>query len=605
MWITSLHIKNYKSLEHVPLNLNPRLNVFIGRNNTGKSNVLDALMLLKDISTPPSLGDALMKRGSIEQLVLGKQADRLQIEFVLTFQLTEAEVEGFYTRLGLQGARQDLTLDDFKKRMEPIISYSLVFPSGDRCAVRGQEKLIASWDKESHIWARSEIGSVSGNFSYNFLTSVEGALTSGNWGLEGSGSSPNSLLAQDRSDEPRTQLQQIIREFLEEKVYRIEGIRSASGQLPVQRQDKLSPDGSNLSQVLHTLSSGNPVAYQALIADLRKLVPDVLQLLAPQELRGNNLYLSVKEAAFREKEFRWEHVAVGTKELAVLITQLHLAPKESVLMLEEPEAHLHTTALLGLMDLLKKAAVAQEKQVFITTHSALLIATVDAECLFLFSKEQGKTVVREAKELGEPGKRIIREGVLREWLVASELVNVSPDECSILVVEGGDDEAVWTEFVKKSGLFTDGQVKVMARPNGGFEGAIRLGWVLKMAEWFGLPPFGFFIVADGDGNKAKREQQLNQAGFDLSEYAVLAKKEIESYLLDAEAVAKAMGKPIADVKRAMRDAKGSGKGKLKAVFNKLGLSQPNKQQKAAIARNMERLPEEIEAVLQKIKERLS
>jgi putative ATP-dependent endonuclease of OLD family len=43
MKITNIHIKNYKSIKELDINPNPKLNVFIGENGVGKSNIFDAI----------------------------------------------------------------------------------------------------------------------------------------------------------------------------------------------------------------------------------------------------------------------------------------------------------------------------------------------------------------------------------------------------------------------------------------------------------------------------------------------------------------------------------------------------------------------------------
>lgn len=46
MKIDKLTIKNYRSVRDLELSLSPRINVFIGANNVGKSNILSAMEYL-------------------------------------------------------------------------------------------------------------------------------------------------------------------------------------------------------------------------------------------------------------------------------------------------------------------------------------------------------------------------------------------------------------------------------------------------------------------------------------------------------------------------------------------------------------------------------
>ncbi|MEM9865608.1 MAG: AAA family ATPase [Myxococcota bacterium] len=43
MYISSVHVQNFRNLKDCQLSLQPGLNVVVGRNNVGKSNLVDAI----------------------------------------------------------------------------------------------------------------------------------------------------------------------------------------------------------------------------------------------------------------------------------------------------------------------------------------------------------------------------------------------------------------------------------------------------------------------------------------------------------------------------------------------------------------------------------
>jgi len=53
--ITRLQVRNFKSLRDIDLELGP-LNVLVGPNMSGKSNILDALRFLREIFFPEGAG---------------------------------------------------------------------------------------------------------------------------------------------------------------------------------------------------------------------------------------------------------------------------------------------------------------------------------------------------------------------------------------------------------------------------------------------------------------------------------------------------------------------------------------------------------------------
>ena len=48
----NIDIKNFRGIEHLKIDDFARVNVFLGQNNSGKSSVLEALMLLMGMSNP-------------------------------------------------------------------------------------------------------------------------------------------------------------------------------------------------------------------------------------------------------------------------------------------------------------------------------------------------------------------------------------------------------------------------------------------------------------------------------------------------------------------------------------------------------------------------
>jgi len=83
--ITRLQVRNFKSLRDIDIELGP-LNVLVGPNMSGKSNILDALHFLWEIFFPeggrPGVGSAIAERGGIDDTVW-KGADDRQITISL------------------------------------------------------------------------------------------------------------------------------------------------------------------------------------------------------------------------------------------------------------------------------------------------------------------------------------------------------------------------------------------------------------------------------------------------------------------------------------------------------------------------------------------
>jgi putative ATP-dependent endonuclease of OLD family len=125
MYLSLLEIKNFRSFETLKVDLQPGLNVLVGRNNTGKTNLLQAIR--HAIGPSASRGDALwLDRDDFYRTSATDTAERT-IVITLTFTaLTEAQRAYFYEIV-------DFDLADLKKS-KAIIRFEASWPKGKRQA---------------------------------------------------------------------------------------------------------------------------------------------------------------------------------------------------------------------------------------------------------------------------------------------------------------------------------------------------------------------------------------------------------------------------------------------------------------------------------------
>jgi predicted ATPase len=65
--ITSLHIKNYRNLQDLSISSLGRVNLFTGKNNTGKTSILEAIAIYVSIGNMQVIYDILKERGELIQ----------------------------------------------------------------------------------------------------------------------------------------------------------------------------------------------------------------------------------------------------------------------------------------------------------------------------------------------------------------------------------------------------------------------------------------------------------------------------------------------------------------------------------------------------------
>src|SRR4051812_44879055 len=100
--LESLAIKNFKSIRDQELNLRP-LNVFIGGNGAGKSNLIGVFRFLREIVTQNLQGYTALKGGADNLLYFGRKRSS-EMEFHLEF--GEGRSSNGYT-VSLRGTAED------------------------------------------------------------------------------------------------------------------------------------------------------------------------------------------------------------------------------------------------------------------------------------------------------------------------------------------------------------------------------------------------------------------------------------------------------------------------------------------------------------------
>lgn len=73
MFITNLNLKNYRSYENLELNLNSGINIFVGKNGEGKTNIAESLLYLTFLNSHRATGNTpLIKLGATAAYIRAK-----------------------------------------------------------------------------------------------------------------------------------------------------------------------------------------------------------------------------------------------------------------------------------------------------------------------------------------------------------------------------------------------------------------------------------------------------------------------------------------------------------------------------------------------------
>lgn len=191
------------------------------------------------------------------------------------------------------------------------------------------------------------------------------------------------------------------RVFHFQDVSRVARVRLASA---VRDNRRLKPDAGNLGPFLRVLHERHPEQYRRIVDAVRLAAPFFGDFLHREEV-GERMELEWFQASEPDAVLGPLQFSDGTLRFICLATLL-LQPSElqpSVIVVDEPELGLHPHALVLLAEMLQHAS--HKRQVIVSTQSADLVSDFDPE----------DVVVAERRDGASTFKRL-DAGRLQDWL---------------------------------------------------------------------------------------------------------------------------------------------------------------------------------------------
>jgi putative ATP-dependent endonuclease of the OLD family len=223
--------------------------------------------------------------------------------------------------------------------------------------------------------------------------------------------------------------------------------------------------------------------------------------------------------------FLVEANGAGVRESLRLILDLELK-KPSLLLLEEPEVHLHPGLARVIATYLREKS--REIQMFVTTHSTEFVDSVAFQNAYMVSRdEQYKTVCQSITESDGP--------LLLPSELGLRLSTVFMFD-RLLFVEGPSDEVVLRTLAKalkldltKSNIGFVHMCGIRNFAHFAAEGTLDLLSRRKIEMWF---------IADRDERNEEEVRKMEARLGPRAKLKVLERRELENYLLDEAAIRK-------------------------------------------------------------------
>lgn len=585
MKIISVHARNFRSLKSVDVNGFGPLNVFIGKNNSGKSNILSVIEALLSHLATGAIANAWRVNRTADEFFMKNVDAEMRVGVEMEF--SEESNKKLRTSLAAISPNIENTLRILEN--ERTISFVVRFDcsghphqyiehialgglAGDDLKPSGISLLNVSVEAAREIFnLQTELSSMEIEKRIYEAALVDGKDYIGRTperaapiryiadriiesaGIKRTDVSPEThqrlrdLISNNKTIVEFNQIASAQLAQIQERIEEIQQIELSASMTSYTGQTRRIPDfleellkncaGGNL---LHLMERKEPVGIieAKQLLDLKVQRGGHKQLLAVQGVVQALLGVSVD--AFREgdatpemdvDQFLLQANGAGVREALRLILDLHLKSPR-IALIEEPEVHLHPGLEHAMHGFLQDRS--RGTQIFVTTHSSGFVDSAAFQNIYLVTNDGINGTCCELVSSQDAPAKIPAEIGLR-------LSTVFMYE-KLIFVEGPSDESVLREFAKTTnvdlsrasvGFVNMGGVKNFTHYAA--EGTLELLSQRRVKMWF--------VIDKDEISDAEIEKMKLRLGDNASLY-VLQRRELENFLLAPKAIQAAIAEKL-------------------------------------------------------------
>lgn len=391
MGIKEIKIKNFKSFEKVKLNFSD-FNVVVGKNASGKSNLIQLFKFLSDIKKD-GLCNAISMQGGVKYLRNINIGSEKELEIGIVFDpkamfpsFIQPEDKG--KKILLIKIKEVIYkfVIKFLKRGENfrVIEENMVINNDFLMTGYQSKKRTLKINEEKKVGSGSlTIKRIKEDIDFGYHKDL------GDLKIDEDEVVP-FFLKNQKIDQNKLIIESPflipfygVEDFFDQiSVYDFDP-KLPKKAVPITGKTELEEDGSNLAIVLKNIIN-NKDRKRKFSNIIRDLLP-FIDRFGVQNLADKSLLAKMKETYFEDQYIPASFVSDGTLNIIALITILYFERKP-VAIIEEPERNIHPFLIAKTVEMLKEAS--KKKQIIITTHNPEIVKYAGVENLLLISRNK-------------------------------------------------------------------------------------------------------------------------------------------------------------------------------------------------------------------------
>jgi predicted ATPase len=536
MYFSNVRIKNYKGYrDSARLDLDTGINIVVGKNNSGKTALLEALSLRfavnphrsiltmptsSRIPLPTSIVDFTfnLTRDEVIDLLIPAQGNtefRLPLPASSDPVWKELKLKQFDDSAATQFGEWFFSHDAYTFRMEReafgsgkegnwhIADDPYIYPSFERASEH---------NGTSCHYCNFMVRPYERDFSFSGHITVSGG---------GNKYSDDFILRMGRR--------------LNRYVYRFEAERFPSGPVELGNDHTLAPDARNLAEVINLLQ-GNLDQFAEFNRLVRQVLPDIKQV-GTRKLGGGNqgeviVWNDERAISRNELAFSLKESGAGIGQVLAILYEMQTAREPQTIIIDEPQGLLHPGAVRKLIEILRRYTKAKH-QLIIATHSPTVITSADPITITLVRQEGAESVFEKVN---------VREAEQQQkylWAIGARLSDVFGYD-RVLWVEGETEEVCFPIILRE---LTDesllGTAILRVQHTGDFnrkdsKNVIAIYERLSQLEGGLVPPLVGFVFDREDRSERDLEDLKRQS---RGRMHFTTKRLYENYLLNPAGIA--------------------------------------------------------------------